>query len=40
MDKLYIYNSYPELDGQTFYHDPIANELKFGKPLPSPPPPE
>jgi hypothetical protein len=40
MDKLYIYNSYPEMDGQTFYLDPITNELKFGKPPPSPLPPE
>jgi hypothetical protein len=34
MDELYMYNSYPELDGQTFYHDSITNELKFGKPPP------
>jgi hypothetical protein len=31
MDELYMYNPYPELDGETFYHNSITNELKFGK---------
>jgi hypothetical protein len=34
MDELYMYNPYPEFGGQTFYHDSITSELKFGKPPP------
>jgi hypothetical protein len=39
-EDININNPFLDMDGQTLYLDPITNELKFGKPPSSPPPPE
>jgi hypothetical protein len=39
-EDININNPFLDMDEQTLYVDQITNDLKFGKPPPSPPPPE